>query len=265
MADANTAGMSKERRFLLQCIRLYRDLPALWNVKSKVYHVRAKKDMAYKILLRKYREWFPEATRDDLKRKFNALRTNYRKELRKQMEALKSDTDPVYEPSLWYYKELAFLDEKKETDSHVTTDGTVILDDDEGPNIESHASTSAMRDSTPRDMTPRPVKKKHQHNLHDDQKLMNLENENLSDRKDEYYHWAMACAADLRKMERTQQLFAKKAIAEILMEGQLGELNRFSVKVNESQVYSQNSQSPAGHFSSTPSPSYIPCEIGLRN
>jgi hypothetical protein len=48
--------MSKEeeRKFLLECIEVYRNLPALWKVKSKEYSDRNKKDAAYGTLLAKY-------------------------------------------------------------------------------------------------------------------------------------------------------------------------------------------------------------------
>ncbi|XP_045766348.1 uncharacterized protein LOC123868048 [Maniola jurtina] len=271
MADRK---LDDQKEFILECIRLYKDLPTLWNVKSKVYYDRDKKDMAYKILLRKYRQWFPKATRDDLKKKLNALRTNYRKELRKYLQSVENESDPVYEPTLWYYKDMSFLHDLQkpgaETDSSMDVEQNyaVILDVDEENSTESRASTPVATEESPirepvqysstvsestRRETPITVVKKR---VDKDDNVMKMSYENLSDNKDEYFHWAMACASDLRKMERTQQVFAKKAIAEIMMEGQLGLLNRYSVKVNESQGYGHSSKS-VGQFSSSSSPSYI--------
>lgn len=34
-----TSAKEKEREFIIKCIQLYRDLPALRNVKSKLYHL----------------------------------------------------------------------------------------------------------------------------------------------------------------------------------------------------------------------------------
>jgi hypothetical protein len=107
----NMAGkqkISKERDFIMECIHLYRELPALWNVKSKQCHNRDKKNSAYETLLVKYKEMYPDATKDDVKKKFKSLRTNYRKEFKKHHQSLKSGTgaDDVYESSLWYYKEM---------------------------------------------------------------------------------------------------------------------------------------------------------------
>jgi len=53
----------KERAFILQCIEIYKSQPALWNVKSKDYNNRQKKSDAYAILINKYWEKYPEATR----------------------------------------------------------------------------------------------------------------------------------------------------------------------------------------------------------
>jgi hypothetical protein len=41
-----------------------------------------------------------------------------------------------------------------------------------------------------------------------------------------------ACAVKLQKMERQQQLFAKKVINDILLEGQMGTQRRGSVQIN---------------------------------
>ena len=42
-----------------------------------------KKNEKYEHLLRKYRERFPDADKDQLTKKFNSLRTNFRKELKR--------------------------------------------------------------------------------------------------------------------------------------------------------------------------------------
>jgi len=73
----------EERSFMIECINLYRDLPALWNVKSKDYSNRNKKNDSYETLVKKYKEKYPQATKEDVKKKMNALRTNWRKEFKK--------------------------------------------------------------------------------------------------------------------------------------------------------------------------------------
>lgn len=49
---------------------------------------------------------------------------------------------------------------------------------------------------------------------------------------DEYENIAITWANDLKKMNPEQQIHAKKAISDILYEGQLGTLHRHSVTIN---------------------------------
>jgi hypothetical protein len=65
-------GKRRERKFILECIEIYHSLPALWNVKSKDYSNRTEKNEKYEHLLRKYRERFPDADKNQLIKKFNS-------------------------------------------------------------------------------------------------------------------------------------------------------------------------------------------------
>lgn len=96
---------------------------------------------------------------------------------------------------------------------------------------------------------------------------MKLAANRLREKPDEYENWALSCAADLKKMEPMQQIFAKSAIAAIIMEGQLGLLHRNSVKINTptvtitpSPTYTRSTSTPTynnNNYSSTPSPRYF--------
>ena len=77
-----TKAKEDERKIIFECIEVYNSLPALWNVKSKDYSNRIKKEQ-YEYLLRKYRERFPVADKNRLIKKFNSLHTNFRKELKR--------------------------------------------------------------------------------------------------------------------------------------------------------------------------------------
>ncbi|XP_063534742.1 uncharacterized protein LOC134744756 [Cydia strobilella] len=213
---ATKAAKLKEREFIKECIKLYRSLPSLWNVKSKVYYDRQRKKKAYAVLLTKYREMFPEATREDVKKKFNVLRTNYRKEFKKYLSAMAAGES--YSPSLWYFNELDFLydDESSEDfcESSILDAQSFTIDYEELTDIEESSAKKVKKLKT--------------------EEPADQEYPNIIEIRDEFYHWAMACASDLRKMERTQQLYAKKAFADIILEGQLGLLHRHSVKINES-------------------------------
>ncbi|XP_063381710.1 uncharacterized protein LOC134668132 [Cydia fagiglandana] len=209
---ATKAAKLKERELIKECIKLYRSLPSLWNVKSKVYYDRERKKKAYAVLLSKYREMFPDATREDVKKKLNNLRSNYRKELKKYLNAMAAGES--YTPSLWYFNELDFLYEEESSENlcenSILDAQSFKIDVKELTGIEGN-SAKKLKTEEPSDQ----------------------EYPNVIEVRDEFYHWAMACAADLRKMERTQQLYAKKAFADIILEGQLGLLHRHSVKINE--------------------------------
>ena len=64
-----------KNNFIFEFIEVYRNLPALWQVKSKLYSNRLGKNEQYEILLNKYKEKYPNADRKDVAQKINPLRT----------------------------------------------------------------------------------------------------------------------------------------------------------------------------------------------
>lgn len=56
---------------------------------------------------------------------------------------------------------------------------------------------------------------------------------NYLQRSDEYENIGITWGNELKKMNTEQQIYAKKAINDILYEGQLGTLHKNSVKINE--------------------------------
>lgn len=108
---ANMSVKEAEKKFLIEVLGVYQTLPALWRIKSDDYSNRAKKAEAYDILLQKYRENFTSATLEDLKKKINNLRTNFRNELRKMDKSAKSGagTEDLYESRAWFMEAMMFL------------------------------------------------------------------------------------------------------------------------------------------------------------
>lgn len=80
-----------------------------------------------------------------------------------------------------------------------------------------------------------PAKKK---NKKDDstEELMKMCCQRLKQPLDDYDKIASAWAVELKKMDPQQQLFAKKAINDIIFEGQMGTLHRNSVEINNSRA-----------------------------
>ncbi|KAL4715603.1 hypothetical protein ACJJTC_006182 [Scirpophaga incertulas] len=239
-------SISKEKQFILEIIDLYRLFPCLWNTKSKDYHVRYKKNAAYQTLLCKYREMFPNATKDDVKKKINSLRTNYRKELKRHLESKKtaSSRNDVYQPTSWYYNKMYFLQDldykESEADSHSLETVFVHSPERETESFSPKEDENAIQDFTcigvedflsgsKTNTTPESIAT-----------ILNRKNDDepttatkhLRQKPDQYENWALSCAADLKKMEPIQQILAKNAISTILMDGQLGLLRHHSVKIN---------------------------------
>jgi len=107
----NTSRECRDRSILRDFISEYRQLPELWDVRSKDYCNRDKKNAAYKKLLVFYKVLKNNSTIDDVKKKINTLRSNFRKELKKINDSKRSGagTDDVYQPSSWLFEELSFL------------------------------------------------------------------------------------------------------------------------------------------------------------
>ncbi|XP_001352519.2 uncharacterized protein LOC108153208 [Drosophila miranda] len=95
------------RHYLRAFIHTYRDLPVLWDTSMRDYTNREKRAEAYLRLVPIYHYLKRDATVEDVKKKINTLRTNYRKELKVMESALRSGTH--HSPRCWTFQELDFL------------------------------------------------------------------------------------------------------------------------------------------------------------
>lgn len=97
------------RSFMREFIALYKALPCLWNPKARDFNYRSSKATAYNILVEKYREVEPGASKETVQQRLSSLRNCRRKELKKVKAA--QDLGEVYTPQLWYYNLMSFIDE----------------------------------------------------------------------------------------------------------------------------------------------------------
>jgi hypothetical protein len=74
---AGKQKISKERDFIMECIEICQ---LYGTLKAKNIMTGIKRTVHMKHY---YKEMYPDATKDVVKKKFNSLRTNYRKELKK--------------------------------------------------------------------------------------------------------------------------------------------------------------------------------------
>ncbi|XP_024086400.1 uncharacterized protein LOC106672679 [Cimex lectularius] len=259
---------AEERKFILECIELYRSLPALWNVKCKDYNNRIKKNEQYEHLLRKYREKYPVADKSQLVKKLNSLRTNFRKELKriKDFEQNYAGRGYIMKPTLWYFEEMKFLtslEEQNESQNTIKLNYGYKKERKEGTNEEMKFLTS-LEEQNESENTMKieygikeedeinslgnigtiintftigskngPPNKKAR-KLDESEELISLPRKHLEQPQTYFDKIASSWAVELQKMVPQQQLFAKKAINDILFEGQMGTLRRDSVQINSS-------------------------------
>ncbi|XP_073838788.1 uncharacterized protein [Musca autumnalis] len=95
------------KQFWTEFFCLYESQPALWDINSSQYKNRHLKCEAYDILVEKLREIEPDSDREDVLRKINIFRTNYRRECARINNSLHEGRP--YHSTLWYFDLLSFL------------------------------------------------------------------------------------------------------------------------------------------------------------
>ncbi|XP_075160476.1 uncharacterized protein LOC142233436 [Haematobia irritans] len=97
----------ENRHYLKVFIQTYRNLPILWDTTLRDYTNRDKRSEAYQQLVPIYKYLKRDANLQDVKKKINTLRTNYRKELKIIESARRQGS--TYQPRCWTFYELDFL------------------------------------------------------------------------------------------------------------------------------------------------------------
>ncbi|XP_067637747.1 zinc finger protein 846-like isoform X2 [Eurosta solidaginis] len=105
-----------KKKFTLDLIYLYRNLPALWNINSEAFKNLPLQNEQLEILLTKYRERYPNATKEDVKKKMAYLLANFKRELRK--------TGSSGISSLYYFNEMLFLKDLTQSSEFTNLDET---------------------------------------------------------------------------------------------------------------------------------------------
>ncbi|XP_013113616.2 uncharacterized protein LOC106091601 [Stomoxys calcitrans] len=95
------------KKFWTEFFCLYESQPSLWDVNSPLYKNRQIKCSSYDIMVKKLKEIEPDADREDVLRKINIFRTNYRRECSRITSSLLEGRP--YKSTLWYFDLLSFL------------------------------------------------------------------------------------------------------------------------------------------------------------
>ncbi|XP_034482582.1 uncharacterized protein LOC117788036 [Drosophila innubila] len=231
----------------LEFFGIYRSLPCLWKITDEVYKNKQLKKAAYEKLLVCYKKIDPQANVDTMRRRMNGIRTCFRRELRKvEMSELRAKkTSDIYVPHLWYFNELIFLrndssEMRADPEFVDDTSDSFFNEDDEDmdklteenndfspkePKIEPHLEEAYQSPSsnTCRESIKFSVDQPMEHSqimLHPDRQS-----------RDEAFIYAEGWATSYRKLDEKNKLLAKKAIEEILVLGQLNQLEFNSVKM----------------------------------
>ncbi|XP_023942156.2 uncharacterized protein LOC112048733 [Bicyclus anynana] len=235
-------GLEPEKQFILK----YESLPQLWDTSDIRYSNRFERYWALEQLLPIYQKLKPYATVEDIKKKINSLRSNYRRELKKYIASARSGGNSLYYPKVWYFPYLSFLRKLELTEGqHEIPPG---VEEAESPQNIKQESTSVVSkpksilqslcsDTKPQ-TSPSSLKMK--------KKLLRekLRNGDMPSQPYQQYQCqkisnpiALEWSETLARLDPLQRLYAKKAINDILFEAELGTLHKHSVRINESNSY----------------------------
>ncbi|KAH8371430.1 hypothetical protein KR093_007492, partial [Drosophila rubida] len=107
LPDRFNAG---KRLFWCEFLKLYEQMPELWDVHNLDYRNKELRNESYEILQTKLKEIEPNATKADVGRRINIFRTNYRREQMRIWKQQELGLHPNYcKPTLWFYENMSFL------------------------------------------------------------------------------------------------------------------------------------------------------------
>ncbi|KAL0870104.1 hypothetical protein ABMA27_006260 [Loxostege sticticalis] len=109
--EASFLPDTNDKLILKKFISKMESLPVLWDSTCPDYSNTKKRQKAMGQLVVIYRQIKPSAKLDDVRKKINSLRSNYRKELRKiENSKLSAESEEdVYKPSSWVFYAMQFL------------------------------------------------------------------------------------------------------------------------------------------------------------
>ncbi|XP_004518743.1 uncharacterized protein LOC101461066 [Ceratitis capitata] len=256
-------------QFWKDFIKIYENSPALWDTRSMAYKKPYLKREAYVKLRDKLREIDPNVQIDYVKRRINGLRSCYRRELRRIQDS-KRKGDDLYRPSLFYFKEMNFLDDVLDIDverderegkverrgrkknsinklskrqpQKVPTASTSSESDSETSSTSASSTQSAKQQQPAVEATTTQIQiqtaaqqhqptQQHLYATPLPQSTFSLPTASV-----EAQALGASWVALYHRLEREQQLYANKAIMEVLYQGALGRLNADSYKSLERDV-----------------------------
>ncbi|XP_059217266.1 uncharacterized protein LOC131996768 [Stomoxys calcitrans] len=206
--------------FMIEFFDVLKNENAIWQTKSEKYKDKLEKQKSWEKLVTKWKEVDKNASVDLVKKKYNCLRTTYRRELQKMRKSERSGAgaEDIYVPSLWYFDHLNFLlDQETQLEGISTFDETFDAEIEKEPKKKKFDPTDFLETAV--DHLKKTIPKAN---------------------KDEADIYGEAWAVTFRKLRPEQKIYAKKVMDEALVYAQLGNLTlQSSVSLGQQQVQQQ--------------------------
>ncbi|XP_045768334.1 uncharacterized protein LOC123869450 [Maniola jurtina] len=240
-------NLEPEKEFILQ----YQSLPQLWDTSDIRYSNRFERYQALAKLLPIYQKMKPYGTIDDIKKKINSLRSNFRRELKKYMA---HDNPGGYYPKVWYFPYLSFLRKLEGCDDK--GESTPKVDETEKPEHIQIERPKEKKESLLRSLCTEPKPRSSHPPQKMKKKILHREQIRTHHRPQPYQHQhqcqrisnplAIEWSETLARLDPLQKLYAKKAINDVLFEAELGNLHKNSVRINDDtpETYSTPQSDP---------------------
>ncbi|XP_071053910.1 uncharacterized protein [Onthophagus taurus] len=228
------------KQFWESFISLYKTYPCLWNVKSKEYVNKQKRNDAYEALVIKCKEICPEANVQYVRKKIDSLRAGFRRELREMRKSKRtgSSADNIYEPTLWYFDLLLFTQDNEE----VRPGTSSLAIEESATDDDCSYSEFISEDTVQSPLTPTSTCSSQQSRPREKNKKLTTKDSTLSQKKAKfldvastalaavppttlrYEPFGKSVACDLENMEPHQRTIAQKLISDVLYFGKLKRL-----------------------------------------
>ncbi|XP_037949611.1 uncharacterized protein LOC119680725 [Teleopsis dalmanni] len=191
--------MTKQER-LLKFIDLYKSHEELWNIDCKNYRRVDWKETAMAMIGDEV-----NMTAENVKKRIKSIRTTYTAEKKKIENSIKAgaDGDDIYQPSLWWYPHMSFLDAS--INRRAIMNKTDLLDNLSPPSKKKKTREDKM--STYEEDEPI-------------QLAVTKLQENATDNDPLAKSWAM----QYNEMNSRQKTLARKIISDVLFHGCMGNL-----------------------------------------